>query len=129
MQNLFNELCTELEILRGRENELITQAEIAQKQCYNSRIDRNTYIPLDTALYNFDGAMERLEALRAQIASKLEMMSNIERLIMSKELSHQVAYMRDIERLTLVEIAKRTNYNYSYIRHVSRKVPRLKIAQ
>ncbi|WP_138752775.1 hypothetical protein [Paenibacillus sinopodophylli] len=129
MQSLFNELIAELEILRGREDDLVKQAEIAQKHCYNSRVDRNTYLPLDVALYNYDEAMAKLEAVRAYIDEKMELFRKIEILLENaNELPARVAYMRDIERLPLTEIAKRTNYAYGYIRLVSAKAPRLKLA-
>jgi len=129
MINLFNELCEELEILRYRENTLIKQAEIAQQQCFSSRVDRNTYLPLDVALYNYDDAMERLDSVREAIEERTQLKLRIESMLDNiDEMPARVAYMRDIQRLPLNEIAKRTNYSYSYVKKISMKSKRLKLA-
>lgn len=129
MINLFNELCEELEILRFREYELVKQAEIAQKHCFSSRVDRNTYLPLDVALYNYDDAMERLDRIREEIEERTQLKLRIEGIISDvSELPARVAFMRDVQRLTLVEIAQKTNYSYSYVKKISMKSKRLKLA-
>lgn len=120
----------ELDMLKLREQDLEKIATIAQKQCFNSKVDRNTYIPLDKALYNYDEAMEKLDLVRQEITRKEGVKQSMEQCMgHAGTLEHQVAFKRDVERLKLYEIANQTGYSYEYIRQISRKVKRLRIAQ
>ena len=71
--------------------------------------------------------MEKLTIVRTEIERKEKLKKEMEsRMSEAETLEYRVAYLRDIQKLQLYEIAERTGYAYSYVRKVSMKVPKLR---
>ncbi|SFB62673.1 hypothetical protein SAMN05216312_12238 [Cohnella sp. OV330] len=76
-------------------------------------------MPLDKALVRYDNLRERIEALETELELKRELVKKIrERLSQFTGLHHKIAYMQEIEGLSLQQIAIETGYSYIHIRRV-----------
>lgn len=74
-------------------------------------------MPLDKALIRYDNLRERIEALETEIELKQELVKKMrERMSQFTGLDRRIAYLQDIEGLTLQQIAIETGYSYDHIR-------------
>lgn len=118
----YNDLCNEIEILEIRASDLERQLSSSWKQCYNG-----IQMPLDKAVLWNDEAKEKLLDVVNEIEHKKQTRMLIEtKLGEFKGLEYQVAYMRDILRKPLAEIADELDYSYNWILKISSRIKRLK---
>lgn len=79
-----------------------------------------TSVPLDRAIEDMRKVEEEIEKLEQRIEEKRKLANDIrDKLEQLQGLEKRVAYMRDIEGKSLIEIADELGYSYSWIRKIS----------
>lgn len=133
----FNDLCTEIEVLEERINDMERERKFLRKSMYANApkfkgvVDYSSdkvtggQVPL-----SLDKIVERLNKIDDQLAYHYEALrekkssrDKIEKLIEEFEgLEYKVAYMRDVKGMKLYEIADELGYSHDHIRRVSSRV-------
>lgn len=121
---LYQDLCREIDIMEIRINDLEREYEFWYKACHG--IGRSQ-IPLDVCLERmkeicdqvemYSMILEEKEKARRDIESQLEQLEGIE---------SKIAYMRDIQGKTLLEISIDLGYSYDWVKKLSARTTRAK---
>lgn len=125
------DLCKEIEILDLRADDLEKEARVCLRTVWTGEppSDRSTYVhvPLDTALRRYEDVLTQLCEVQEVLRNKRQAKEQIEKRMSEFEgLEYKVAFMRDIQRKPLNEIAEELGYSLSWIMKMSMKVKRLK---
>lgn len=133
----YKDLVTEIEILETRLREMEREREFLRKSMYdnaprfNPVLDyskdmvQNGYVPM-----SLDKILERLNKIDDSIAMVLEVLkakkdalTKIEIMLEKLEgLEYRVAYMRDIKKMRLFDIAKELGYSHDWIKRISSRI-------
>jgi len=134
----YNDLCTEIEMLKLRIEDIETEREYLLKSMYdNAPIDnlgavdhskdyvQNGYVPM-----TLDKIVDRLNTIDKSMSdlyrikeAKEDTKQTIEKMFDDLEgLEYKVAYMRDVRKMRLQDIADELGYSYDHIRRISSMV-------
>lgn len=126
----YYDVTKEIEILELRLADLEDNLKHARKVLFDGKLpsgDQTVYMPLDKALKQYDAIVEDIRETSDRLTKKKMIRERMEDQIRSfKGLEYQVAYLRDIERMTLKAIAKELKYSEDYIKKVSSRIKKVK---
>jgi hypothetical protein len=124
------DLCKEIEILDIRAMDLERELRAILKQVWTGMAPSDplpVHVPLDKSLHRYDEVRQAFCDLQEVLRSKRQAKEQIEKRMSEFEgLEYKVAFMRDIQRKPLNEIAEELGYSLSWIMKMSMKVKRLK---
>lgn len=110
--------------------DLEEQLKAARKLCFSGQLSSDplpVHVPLDKALEQYDDVVAKIREVSAEQERKKATRSQIDRLLKQFEgLEMRVAYMRDIERKPLQQIADELGYSHDWIKKISSKIRKVK---
>jgi hypothetical protein len=136
----YHDLCKEIEVLELRAEGLEEEAKLIKRKI--------NPLPIVKMVANYSGMpgagmafiqTDRLWRRMSEISEELVEIYDIlelkceykkrmeERMQEFEGLEYKVAYLRDVKRLPLYEVAKELHLTYDWIRKVSARVPRMRI--
>lgn len=134
----YNDLCTEIEMLELRIEDMERERDYLRKSMFANAptnnlgaIDyskdnvQNGYVPMP-----LDKIIDRLNLIDQSISdlyrlrnAKEDTKQTIEKMLGDLEgLEYKVAYMRDVRKMKLQEIAEELKYSYDHIKRISSRV-------
>jgi DNA-directed RNA polymerase specialized sigma24 family protein len=136
------DLCGEIEMLEIRIKDMEQEREFLRKRMYDNaptfratasygteRV-QNGYAPmsLDRILERLNKIDDSLNTMHEVLRAKKDARSKMERVLGNFDgLEYKVAYMRDIKRMKLHEIADELGYSHDWIRKISSRVRKAQI--
>lgn len=134
----YNDLCAEIEMLDLRIEDMEKERDYLRKSMYDNAPSasigamdyskdrvQNGYVPmpLDKIIDRLNRIDRSLEELHRLKSGKAETRNMIEKMLGDLEgLEYKVAYMRDVRKMKLYEIAEELGYSHDHIRRISRRV-------
>jgi|SRR5690606_5089312 len=117
--SVYHDLCKEIDILETRIRDLEAEYKILYRECFKSTI------PLDRLLERMRKICDQVEIYVTILEAKEKARAEIEKHLSEFErLDGKVAYLRDVEGMTLPEIAAHLGYSYSWIKKISMRTRR-----
>jgi hypothetical protein len=121
MTGLYQDLCREIDVYEIRIRDLEAEYKFWYKACHQGGF------PLDTCLIRMKDICDRVEMYSRILDEKEKRRKEMEQHIAGFEgLEHRVAYMRDIQGMTLPEIAAELGYSYDWVKKLSARTKRTK---
>jgi DNA-directed RNA polymerase specialized sigma24 family protein len=136
----YKDLCNEIEILSIRRDELSAELRILNRRI-TSAGPRTKLVasysgmpgggnddrPIEETWNVYSAVTEALEDVTDILSLKLEAKTRMESAMAQfDKLEYQVAYYRDVERLSILQIATKLEYSYDWIAKISSRVKRLR---
>ncbi|RKD26696.1 hypothetical protein BEP19_15940 [Ammoniphilus oxalaticus] len=134
----YNDLCTEIDMLELRIEDMERERDYLRKSMYDNapinnlgaidysrEIVQNGYVPmpLDKITDRMKRIDHTLDDLRRLKSGKEKYRKAIEKKLDSLEgLAYKVAYMRDLKKMRLREIAEELGYSLVHIKRISSKI-------
>lgn len=130
---IYYDICKEIEIYEWRLQDLEQELRAARKVVFSGRMPSDghaVHVPLDKALEKYDNVVEQIREVSERLAEKRAIRKQIEMSIRGFQgLAYQVAYLRDIENMTLKEIARKLGYSYDHIKRISSQIKKFRVSQ
>lgn len=105
------------------------QLKAARALCFSGQLPSDplpVHVPLDKALAMYDDIVARIRDVSAEKERREATKRQIDRLLRQFEgLEMKVAYMRDIERKPLLQIADEIGYSLDWIKKISSRIKRV----
>lgn len=115
---LYHDLCAEIDILEVRIKDLEAEYKFWYQSSFSSK--RNRAFPLDICLNRMKEICDQVEAYSILLEEKEKARKEMEqRMAEIESIEGKVAYMRDVQGMTLAEIAAHLNFSYSWIKKLS----------
>lgn len=134
----YKDLCNEIEILDIRRLELSAELRILNRRIstgprtklvasYSGMPGGGNERPIEETWSVYGAVTEALEDVTDILTLKIEAKRLMEsRMAQFDTLEYRVAYMRDVERLSITKIAEELKYSYDWIAKISSRVKRLR---
>lgn len=136
----YKDLCNEIEILTIRRDELENELNIIKRRIYASGprtklvasysgmpVGGTIERPLEDTWNLYNAVAEALEDVKDILSLKIEAKKKMEqRMSKFDTLEYKVAYMRDIERKSIANIATQLGYSYDWIAKISSRLKRMR---
>lgn len=114
---VYHDLCAEIDILKVRINDLEREYKVWYRSCFSAP---GRTFPLDISLNRMKQICDQVEAYSTLLEEKEKVRKEIEGKMSEFEgLEYKVAYMRDVQGMTLAEIAADLGYSYIWIKQIS----------
>lgn len=115
---VYHDLCKEIDILETRIGELEAEYKFWYKACFGGNTRKQ--FPLDICLTRMKEICDHVEIYVTLLDRKEQTREKIEsRMADINKLENKVAYMRDVEGKSLAEIAADLNFSYSWVKKLS----------
>lgn len=138
----YKDLCKEIDALTIRHDELTAELKILNRRIMNAGPRTKLVasylgmpgggpgeLPITQQWEVYRAVQEAIEDVSDILALKLEAKKKIEsKMSQFEKLEYKVAYMRDVERMSLAKIADELGYSYDWIAKVSSKAKRVRKA-
>jgi len=135
----YHDLCKEIEVLELRAEGLEEEAKLIQRKLNPAPVVKlvasysgmpgagMSYTPLDKLWKRMAELQTELQDIYDILELKCEYKMRMEKRMHELEgLEYRVAYLRDVERMPLAQIAKELKYSYEWIRKISARVKRMR---
>jgi hypothetical protein len=136
----YKDLCNEIEILSIRRDELSAELRILNRRITNAGPRTklvasysgmpgggNDERPIEETWGVYSAVTEALEDVTDILSLKIEAKKRMESVMAQFDtLEYQVAYYRDVERLSILQIATKLDYSYDWIAKISSRLKRLR---
>jgi hypothetical protein len=118
--DLYQDVCREIDIYEIRIRDLEHEYAFWYRACYGRK---GPQIPLDVCLARMKEICDRVEHYSRMLEVKEKRRKEMEQRLSEFEgLEYRVAYMRDIQGMTLAEIAVELGYSYHWVAKLSSRV-------
>lgn len=116
----YRDLCVEIDIIQVRIRNLESEYKYWLQASFQSSI--NKAFPLDICLNRMEKICNQVEEYTCLLEEKEKTRKEIEKRMSEFEgIEQKVTYFRDVQGMTLPEIAAHLNFSYSWIKKLSMK--------
>jgi DNA-directed RNA polymerase specialized sigma24 family protein len=120
----YQDTAIELKVLELREKELRKRVELAHAVLTTGKAPSSgrdfCHVPMDRAIETYNREVDALREAQEAVDSKREVLRQMdEQLSKFTGLAHQIAYLRMVRGMKLVDIAEELGYSYSNIRVIA----------